>query len=79
MQDKMQELRSKLQEYSEYKSLNLGVNWELIKEIICIIGDLFSVISDNLPDKYKWMGTMFSTVSNILKLICQSLPESDKK
>jgi hypothetical protein len=71
MRNKISILQHKLNEYQLKKDESLvDVDWTLIKEIIFIIADIVTVISHDLPDKYKWLSSMLLMIAEVLKSVC---------
>lgn len=70
MHDKINLLKHKLHMYQVNREQNISIDWELIKEITCIISDVLEVIAKDMPDKWSWFSSYLLLISKVLKSMC---------
>jgi hypothetical protein len=76
MYSKVNELQGKLSEFRVIGKNSTNPNWPIIKEIIMLFADVLSIVAKDLPERLKWLSSVFMLVSQMLAVISQSLPLS---
>ncbi len=74
MLDSTYELLKKVNEYHSNKDDNKNnENWDSLKQILCLLGNILKLVANDLPDKLKWLSSSLTLVAGLLELACKNL------
>ena len=72
-------LESKVHEYNAIKHIPHQIDWKLLLQILCLLGDIILQVALELPDSLKWLKSILLLVGELLKSVCAHVKEDDVK
>lgn len=72
-------LENRIQEYNALKHKSLQIDWKLLQEILCLLGELILNVAPELPASLQWLKSILLLIGELLKSVCSNVKPYDIK